>query len=43
MIPFCTFSKTAAKVHCESSRHLAFALSYTPPLPSNSGKKQYLW
>ena len=31
MIHFCTFSKMAAKVHCESSRQLGFALSYTPP------------
>jgi hypothetical protein len=39
IITFRTFSKMAAKVHCESSRQLGFALSYTPLLPSNGGKK----
>jgi hypothetical protein len=32
IIHFRTFFKMAAKVHCESSRQLGIALSYTPPL-----------
>ena len=44
MIDFRTFSKMAAKVHCESSHQLGFALSYTPPplVPSNGEKTVFM-